>query len=88
MRKKIALRLYIEITILDGSKGVERCRALILNRWSCRGAIERCPQQSDLDGSRSYQASIKQTKTFLMDREAVKKVSRQILKNVDGSKMR
>ena len=41
--KKIALRLYIEIMILDGSKGVERCRALILDRWSYRGAIEKCP---------------------------------------------
>ena len=30
--KKIALRLYIEITILDGSKDVERCQALILDR--------------------------------------------------------
>ena len=40
--RKIMLRPYIEITILGGSKGAERCRALILNRWSCRGTIERC----------------------------------------------
>ena len=85
--KKIALRLYIEIMSLVGSKGVERCQALILDRWSYRGAIERYPQQSDLDGSRSYQASIEHTKTFLMDRKAIKKLSRQILKNFNGSKL-
>ena len=39
---------------LDGSRGIERCQALIFDRWSYRGAIERCPQQSHLDGSRSY----------------------------------
>ena len=33
--RKIMLRPYIEITILGGSKGAERCRALILDRWSC-----------------------------------------------------
>ena len=74
--------------ILNGSKGVERCQALILDRWSYRGAIERYPQQSDLDGSRSYQASIEHTETFLMDQEAVEKLSRQILKNFDGLKLR
>ena len=41
-KRKIMLMPYIEITILGGSKGAERCRALILNRWSCRGTIERC----------------------------------------------
>ena len=30
--KKIVLRLYIEITILDGSKGVKRCQELILDK--------------------------------------------------------
>ena len=74
--------------ILDGLKGVERCRALILDRWSYRGAIERCPQQSDLDGSRSYQASIEHTETFSIDRKAVEKLSRKILKNFNGSKLR
>ena len=73
--------------ILDGLKGVERCRALILDRWSYRGAIKRCPQQNDLDGSRSYQASIEHKETFLMDQEAVKKLSRHILKNFDGLKL-
>ena len=85
--RKIALRLYIEITILDGLKAIERCRELILDRWICQSAIKRCPQQSDLDGSRSYQASIEQTETFSIDREVVEKVSRQILKNFDGSKL-
>ena len=85
--RKIALRLYIEITILDGLKAIERCRELILDRWICQGAIKRCPQQSDLDGSRSYQVSIEQTETLSIDREVVEKVSRQILKNFDGSKL-
>ena len=53
--------------IVNGSKGVERCQTLILDRWSCRGAIERYPQQNDLDGLRSYQASIEHIETFLMD---------------------
>ena len=88
MRKTYCTELYIENTILDGSEGVERCQALILNRWSYRGAIERCPQQSDLDGSRSYQAFIEQIETFSMDREAVEEVSRQVFKNFDGSKIR
>ena len=67
------LRLYIESTKLDGSRGIESCRALILDRFICRGAIESCPQQRDLDGSNSYRASIKQTKSFSMDRESVEK---------------
>ena len=36
------------------------------SRW-----IERCPQESDLDGSRSYPVAIKETETFSMDREAI-----------------
>ena len=36
------------------------------SRW-----IERCPQKSDLDGSRSYPAAIKETETFSMDQEAI-----------------
>ena len=36
-----------------------------------KGAIERCPQQSDLDGSSNYQESIELTKTSLIDREAI-----------------
>ena len=88
MKEKYHAKLYIENTIHDGSEGVERCRALILDKWSCRGAIERCPQQSDLNGSRSYQASIEQTETFSMNREAAEEILRQVLKNFDGSKMR
>ena len=66
--------------IINGSKGVESCRELKFARRSYWGAIERCPQQSDLDGSKSYRASIEHTETSLMDREAVEKLSRQILK--------
>ena len=43
MREKIALRLYIENMKLDGSKGIESCRALILDRFIYQGAIESCP---------------------------------------------
>ena len=52
--EKIVLRLYIETY---NSRWIERCREVLstnLDRWSYRGAIERCPQQSDLDGLRSY----------------------------------
>ena len=55
-------------------KSQERSRKIALklyieihdSRW-----IERCPQKSDLDGSRSYPAAIKETKTFSMDQEAI-----------------
>ena len=57
-------------------------------KFSTDGAIERCPQQSDLDGSRSYRESIEHTETSSMDREAVEQLSRLILKNLDGSKLR
>ena len=65
---------------------IKRCRALIFDRWSYQGAIERCPQQSDLDGSRSYPTAIEEIETFSMDWEVVEKLSRQILKNFDGLK--
>ena len=39
-----------------GAWWIERCQALIFAKWSYQGAIERCPQQSDLNGSRSYRA--------------------------------
>ena len=67
---------------------IESYRVLNLDRCICQGAIESCPQQSDLDGSRSYQASIEQTENFSMDREFVEKLSSQILKNFDGSRLR
>ena len=62
------LKLYIGN---HDSRWIEKCQDLILDRWSCWGAIERCPQQSDLDGSRSNPIAIKETLTFLMDREAI-----------------
>ena len=43
MREKIALRLYIKNMKLDGSRGIESCRALILDKFIYRGAIESCP---------------------------------------------
>ena len=52
--EKIALRLYIENTKLDGSRAIENCRALILDRFICRGAIESYQWQRNLDGSNSY----------------------------------
>ena len=66
--RQIALRLFIGS---HNSRWIESCRDLNFDRWSCRGAIERCPQQSDLDGSRSYRASIEHTETSSMDREAI-----------------
>ena len=49
---------------------------------SYREAIERCPQQSDLDGLRSYRESIEHTETSLMDQEVVEQLSRQVLKKL------
>ena len=43
-----------------------------------REAIERCPQQKGLDGSRSSQASIEHIETSSMDREAIEFESRWI----------
>ena len=85
--KRIALTLFIEISV---SRWIERCRELLrfkMARRSYRGAIERCPQQCDLDGSRSYRESIEHTGTSSMDRESIEKLSSQILKNLDGSKL-
>ena len=86
--EKIALRLYIENTKLDGSRAIESCRALILDRFICRGAIESYQWQRNLDRSNSYWASIEQTESFSMDRESVEKLSRQIQESFDGSRLR
>ena len=40
-----------------------------------------CRWQNYLDGSNNYWAAISQTETFLMDRESVEKLSRQIQKS-------
>ena len=82
------LRLHIENMKLDGLRGIESCQALILDRFICCGAIKSCPQQRDLDGLNSYQEYIEQTESFSMDRESVEKLSRQILKSFDGSRLR
>ena len=62
--------------------------SLILDKWICRGAIENLLTAKYLDGSRSYQESISQIETSSMDWESVEKISRQILENFDGLKMR
>ena len=88
MRKRITLTLFIEISV---SRWIERCRELLrfkMARRSYRGAIERCPQQCDLDGLRSYRESIEHTGTSSMDRESIEKLSSPILRNLDGSKLR
>ena len=41
---------------LDRLTGIEKWRELKIARWSYRGAIKRCPQQFDLNGSRIYRA--------------------------------
>ena len=63
---------------LNGSRGTESYRALILDRFIYGGAIESCPQQRDLDRSNSYQVSIKQTESFSMDREAIEANSQKL----------
>ena len=73
--RKISLRIYIE---KHEGRWIERCRVVIFDRWSYRGAIERCPTQSDLDGSRSYQESIEHTETSSMDREAIETNSQKL----------
>ena len=57
-------------------------------RNSYRGAIERCPQQKGLDGSRSYRAPIEHIEISSMDQVVVEKLSRLNLKNLDGSSLR
>ena len=49
--------------------------------------LSRGIQQSDLNGLRSYRESIEHTETSSMDWEAIKQLSRLILKNLDGSKL-
>ena len=81
---EIMLTLYIEILV---SRRIESCQELKFTRRSYRGAIERYPHQCDLNGSRSYRASIEHTKTSSMDRKVVEKLLRLILENLDGSKL-
>ena len=53
-----------------------------------RGFVEICRWQNHLDGSKSCREVIGQIETFLMDRESVEKLSRQIPDSFDGMKMR
>ena len=58
---------------------IEIYRALNLNRYESVEVLSRiCRWQKYLDGSRFYRESIGQTESFLMDREAVEKLLRQI----------
>ena len=62
MKRNRADPLYRKTIKLDRLKGVERCRDLKCMKKlskSYLGSVERCPQQKDLDGLRSYQASRK-----------------------------
>ena len=70
------------------TRWIESCRALILDNFICRGAIESYQWQRNLDGSNSYRASIEQIESFSMDRESVEKLSRQIQESFDGSRLR
>ena len=74
---EIALALYIEKYKAQWN---ERYREVSSFKFSPNGVIERCPQQSGLNGSRNYRASIEHTETSSMDQEAVKKLLRQVLK--------
>ena len=85
--EKIVIRLYIESTRLNGSRAIENCLALIVDKFICRGAIESYQRQRNLDGSNSYQASIEQIKSFSMNRESIKKLSRQIQESFDGLRL-
>ena len=79
MKKNRIDPLYRKVINLDRSRGVERCRDLkCVKKLSkrCSGSIERCPQQKDLDGSRSYREFIEHPESFSMDQAAIKELSR------------
>ena len=69
---------------LDGPRGVESHRELKIARRKYRGAIKRCPQQSDLDGSRIYQAY----RNFLDGLKSCRAAIDTDYQNIDGSKLR
>ena len=75
--KEITLALYIE---KYKARWNERYREVSSFKFLPNGVIERCPQQSGLNGLRNYRAFIEHTETSSMDREAVKKLLRQVLK--------
>ena len=60
----------------------------VKNKNSTDITIKRCPQQNNLDRSRSYRASIEHTETSLMDQASIEQLSRLNLENLDGSKLR
>ena len=74
MKKIRADPIYRKVINLDRSRSVERCRDLKCVKKlskSCPGSVERCPQQKDLNGSRSYQESIEHSESFSMDQVAI-----------------
>ena len=77
-KKKIAQKLYIEKRSSLDRELLRIYRALILDRFSCRSAIESYQWQRKLDGSNSYRGAIEQTKSFSMDRESIETNSRKL----------
>ena len=76
---RIAPQLYIEKCSSMDWGVIEIYRALNLDRHeSVKVLLWICRQQKYLDGSRSCRESIGQKKSFLMNWEAVEKLSRQI----------
>ena len=76
--KKIAQKLYIEKRSSLDRELLRIYRALILDRFSCRSAIESYQWQRKLDGSNSYRGAIEQIESFLMDRESIETNSRKL----------
>ena len=77
-KKKIAQKLYIEKRSSLDRELLRIYRALILDRFSCRSAIESYQWQRKLDGSNSYRGAIEQIESFLMDRESIETNSRKL----------
>ena len=71
----------IEISISRWIKSCWKLSRIKKARNSYREAIEWCPQQTGLDGSRSYRASIEKKDAFSTNWEAVEELSRQISEN-------
>ena len=74
--KKIVEKIYIEKQSLMDRELLRICQALILNKFSCRSAIESYQRQRKLDGLNSYRVAIEQAERFSMDRESIEKLSR------------
>ena len=82
--EKFVLKLYIENTKLNGSRGVKSCWALIHDIFSVE-VLSRAVHSKETLMDRT---TIEPTESFSMDREFVEKLSRQILKSFNGSRLR